>query len=232
MYFIMLNKLAFYTVFMGNNSNWANIVPNRPPLEFDSYFYTNNLDTFNQATNKGWTTIFVDKEIQPNDVESAMDAKIFKACPHLLDELKNYEFTCYLDTKIVITDYTKIITIITNIENNILYAIPKHPYEYHSVWDEFNLAMGVAKYRLQKDKSEMYIKKNLVNGYFQEYIPHHFTTQFIIRKNSELTSQMNEMWYNHIVDCGIECQISFSFIQQIYANNILPLDNKCCYYNL
>lgn len=231
----MSNKLAFYTVFMGSNYNWANIVPNRPPPEFDSYFYTNNMDTFHRASNQGWTCIFINKEIQNGNLESAMDAKIYKACPHLLDELKKYEFTCYLDTKIVITDYTKITEVIDQIENNadnqISYALPKHTCDYHNVWDEFNLAMIYDKYRLQKEKNETYIQKQLQNG-FNEYIPHHFTTQFIIRKNSELTSQINETWYNHILECGIECQISFSFVQQLYLNHILPLDNRFCYYNL
>lgn len=231
----MSNKLCFYTVFIGSNYNWANIVPDRPPQEFDSYFYTNNNDTLHLAKEKGWTTIFVNKEIREDNLESAMDSKIFKACPHLLDELKKYEFTCYLDSKIVICDYTKIVDVISEIEKNtdknILCALPKHSCDYHSVWDEFHLAMMFDKYRLQKEKNELYIQKKLENG-FNEYIPHHFTTQFIIRKNTDLTSKINEMWYNDILECGIECQISFSFVQQLYINHILPLDNKFCYYNL
>jgi len=41
-------------------------------------------------------------------------------------------------------------------------------------------------------------------------------TGFILRKNSDMTNKINEIWFEHIKQCGIECQISFFFIYQMY----------------
>jgi hypothetical protein len=58
----------------------------------------------------------------------------------------------------------------------------------------------------------------------------HFTTNCILRdmRHPEIAA-LNETWYQHILNCGIECQVSFFFVAQIFKNiSILPEHHLLC----
>jgi hypothetical protein len=91
---------------------------------------------------------------------------------------------------------------------------------FKNVWEEFNESMKMEQYKNEKDKYIQYINKNLNNGLLAE-TENHYLTGFIIRDNNNpIVKEINKTWYDHILECGIECQISFSFIQQIYSQYI------------
>jgi hypothetical protein len=111
----LIDIIAFYTCFLGNDNHCANII-NQPPLYldttindkdvyYDSYYFTNNINTFNKLENTNWIRVFVDIPIKNNDIDNAMDSKIIKACPNLLNVLNKYKITCYFDSKININSY-------------------------------------------------------------------------------------------------------------------------------
>ena len=100
--------------------------------------------------------------------------------------------------------------------------IPIHPFlNTNSVWNEFNESLKQERYKLEKIKYENYIYKQMIYG-LTDYMSNsnHYTTHLIIRKNNDIIRELNSKWYEHIQECGIECQISFYFIQQIYKNFI------------
>ena len=49
------------------------------------------------------------------------------------------------------------------------------------------------------------------------------------KKKNVLTNKINDLWFEHIKECGIECQISFFFISQLYSDYIRPIESYECY---
>ena len=122
----------------------------------------------------------------------------------------------------------KVLELIPTLENSDkIIALSKHDRsnEFTSVWDEFNLAMIYDKYRLEEDRNMAYITKQLENG-FSEKIDVHFCSTVTVKKKCDKMIEFDELWYSHIQECGIECQISLSFIQQKYIDYICVLESK------
>lgn len=85
--------------------------------------------------------------------------------------------------------------------------------------------MQYSKYNLQKEQAKDYINKQLSLG-FKENIDHIYCSGFRLIKMCPMMEEMGELWYTHIKECGIECQISFQFIEQLYSQYIIPLEYK------
>lgn len=225
---VQSTELVFYTCFFGNNENWANLIPDVPSEKYNCFYFTNNIDTWKRVSTTKWKPIFIDVPIKNNNTQSAFDSKHLKSCPHLYEMLNVYDYICYFDSKHNVN--------VDLIERWVLFLkhspfsiiLPKHPCHFKSVWEEFNLSMTIDKYSEEKDKCLAYIEKQLNNN-FKEKVNHHLTTQFIIRKNNNTTQELNEMWYEHIKEGGIMCQISFFFVQQMYENIIFPIQYQDCY---
>ena len=222
--YLIKKKIVFYTCFFGGNNNIANIIQAPPSQIYDCYYFSNNLDTLNSLKNTNWIPIFVNIPIKDSDTDNAMDSKELKACPQHFDVLNNYKYNCYFDSKIIV-DENKVINMIDTILSNTdyLYIIPKHQFVKPNVWNEYNEALKQKRYEIEKDKYKNYILNQLHNGLLAEDNVH-YTTHFIIRKKSKKTHEINELWFKHIKECGIECQISFFFIQQIYKKYIYPIE--------
>lgn len=227
-----MKSLAFYSCFFGSDTNWALVIPKIPSNAHDCYFYTNNSKMVEKLKDTDWKVIYISSiPIHNCNVRDALEAKYFKACPHRLHELQKYDYTCYSDSKINVNG-NKVKELIEFIEaNNKLCSFPLHPCNFKNIWGEFNLAMKYPKYFSQKNSNLTFINEYLKKGY-SEFIENHYYTGFILRKHCETITKMNEEWYDAILKCGIECQISFSFIQQNYKNYIFNLPFKNCFDNV
>lgn len=217
-------KIIFYTCFFGNDRNEAYKIPEIPSLQYECYYFTNNINIYNELKKTKWISIFIkDIPIKNNLVKDAFDSKLFKSCPHLLKQLQDCDYTCYFDSKINIS-CDRCLQHIENMNKlNKLMLLPKHPFIKNNVWDEYNEAITHSKYNIEKNNYTKYINHQLTENK-QVSMPIHYTTQFIIRKNCNTVNTINETWYKHIKDCGIMCQISFFFIQQIFNEYILDID--------
>jgi len=222
-------KIAFYTLFFGNDANWANLIPHVPSEHHDCYYFTNNQQTYNKVTWSKWSYIFMDHiPIHNDDVKDAMSTKEMKACPHRFPILDQYDYTVYFDSKNFL-DADKIIKLIEDLDHSNSHMIlPEHSCHFHNVWDEYNLCLKYPKYASQQTQYKAYLDKYLQLG-FTEHINTHYTTHLIIRKKSDTTREINETWFRHIQECGIECQISFSIVQQLYQDTIQPIEYLSCY---
>jgi hypothetical protein len=79
------------------------------------------------------------------------------------------------------------------------------------------------RYAIDKQRYKKYIVKQLARGYNEE-VETHFQTGFIIRKGD--CRDINEAWFKDIQEAGIECQISFFFVQQMFPGAIVPPSAK------
>jgi hypothetical protein len=220
--------IVFYTCFFGNDSNWANLIPSCPTTKYPCYYFTNNPNTFAKLSGTNWIPIFLnDFEIKHDMVESAFQAKLLKSCPHKFDIINKHKYNCYFDSKHNV-DADKIEKWVEFLENNKYEIIlPKHPLNFTCVWEEYNLAMQYEKYAKEGGKSKQYIESQL--NTLSDKVDYHLATQFIIRKNTSKISELNEVWYTHIIECGIMCQLSFFFIQQLYKEYVYPIAYQDCY---
>ena len=218
--------LCFYTCYFGGNSNYSNLIPPIPSLQYDCYYFTNNTTTYDKLENTEWKRVFVDDIPIHNDaILDTMNTKELRACPHRFDILNNYEYICWFDTKLQLFE-----NVILNYVDELKYDDDKaiclsiHPFsnKYTSVWDEYNTALQYPRYALQKDMYKNYIDKKLLEGY-SEKIDIFFCGGFSIRKNCQHTRAFNEYWFENIKECGIEDQISLQFAQQKFNNIIIPI---------
>ena len=144
--------------------------------------------------------------------------------PHRFDELNNYDYTFYIDDKIIpsISKIENSIKIL-NISNGSL-GIRAHPWLKGNNLYEFGESMGQLRYKKEWDRTISYINSSIKEGYNLNC--QMFWTSAILRnmKHSD-TSLINKMWYEHILKCGANCQISFNFISQKFNSIIiLPQD--------
>uniref|UniRef100_A0A6C0J5X3 DUF616 domain-containing protein n=1 Tax=viral metagenome TaxID=1070528 RepID=A0A6C0J5X3_9ZZZZ len=215
-------NLAFYTCFYGSNNNPAFIIPNIPSTKYKCYYYTNNKTIFENLKNSKWIRIFDNKPTNDDLIESCMIGKHVKSMPHKYNELKDYDYVCFFDSKLSNINEIFVETFIIKyfIEENYALLLRKHWFINNKVWDEFNCSMGQERYRLESEKYKSYIYNQINNG-LKDTIDNHSDCGFLIRnmKHTKMI-EINETWYNHIQNCGIQDQISFFFINQLFSNYI------------
>ena len=225
-------NLAFYTYFFGTNDNPAFAIPNVPYLKYKCYYYTNNKTIFEKLKETEWICIFIDIEFKDDVFEPNMYGKHLKAMPQEYQELKDYDYLCFFDSKINNLNVNFIEDNIHKyfIDDNKALILRLHEFiTGYNVWSEFYLSMHQPRYHIDHDKYLNYINKQLNIGFNAEDY-YHCNTGFLIRnmKHTKII-ELNSTWYNHIQECGIQCQISFFFIKQLFKDYIVPIDGKLIY---
>jgi len=219
---LYLNKtkvdLAFYTCFYGGDNNPAFKIPEMPSLNYDCYYYTNNLTILDKLKNTKWIGVYDDKPITHNYLESSMVSKHIKALPNEYKELSTYSYVCYLDSKLNKVDEKFVERIIIKyfVERDYAILLREHWYLDNNVWNEYYEGIKQERYRVEKDKYQAYIKKQLDNG-LSEVTERHSATGFLIRnmKHTKM-NEINRTWYEHIQESGILDQIPFFFVKQLF----------------
>lgn len=222
-----MKKLAYYTCYFGNTINYSRLIPPLPSIKYDCYYFTNDIDIYNSLEKTCWKRILCsDIQVHDCNIKNTMETKILRTCPHKFNVLNDYEYLCWFDSKLKLYE-NKIEELMSQLSNNEdkIIVLSKHPCsnKFKSVWDEFNLAMEFDRYSLQKEQNINYIKQQIKNG-FSEKINIHFCGGWSLRKKCEKLKEFGEEWYSHILECGIEDQISLQFVQQKYIDNIIPVE--------
>jgi len=211
-------KLAFYAYFYGSTENLAFKIPDIPSENYNCYYYTNNATMLEKLKETKWIGVFDDKPSNDDLIESNMIGKYIKSCPHKFKELQDYDYVCYLDSKLGQANIPLIEEFINTyfIEQNFAICLRQHWYIPNSVWDEYNESMWQHRYRLESDKYTNYINGQIAKG-LNAFTENHCATGVILRnmKHTKI-NEINETWYRHIQECGIQCQISFFFVKQLF----------------
>jgi hypothetical protein len=107
------------------------------------------------------------------------------------------------------------------LDNNYAILLRKHGFVGNSVWEEYNESMLQLRYRKQRDQYLEYIKKYLDSG-LSDKVKVHSACGFLIRNmKHEKINEINNKWYEHIQECGIQDQISFFFVKQFFDENFI-----------
>jgi hypothetical protein len=217
-------NLAFYTYFYGSNNNPSFLIPELPSLKYDCYFFTNNINIIQHLNNTKWIVIFDNKITNDDVIQSCMVAKHIKVCPHEYDELKKYDYLCSFDNKCkkVNENFVENYIECYFINNNFALLLREHWFLKPNIWNEYNESILQERYRLESNKYKSYIENNINNG-FNEITEYHCACGFLIRNmRHPKTIELNNMWYQHIQECGIQDQISFFFVKQLFKQYIYP----------
>jgi hypothetical protein len=150
-----------------------------------------------------------------------MSSKKIRCSPFEFSPLQNYDYICWFDNKLTVYSdkVENIIYKLDNLDKSIVFS--KHPYsdKYSTIWDEYNLAITYEKYAKEKEQYENYIIKNLKeNKVFDSLF---LCGGFRIMKNNDISKVFGIDWYENILECGIEDQISLYFVAQNYKEQLL-----------
>jgi hypothetical protein len=210
-------KFAVYSTFFGA-SKAKTFNKRKTDSNFDHFFISNNHNVLKVATYMGWQPIYLDLPVSSNRILSAQQSKIPKALPHLFPALKQYDSHLYIDDKLAFNAQKLYKLSETLIQKKQSVMIREHPSLTKNILNEMAVAMIQPRYQAQRDQITDYIDGQIKNG-LSLCVDHLFWTSAIIRntKHSD-TKIINEQWYEGILDCGIECQISFDFIAQKYKS--------------
>jgi hypothetical protein len=208
-------NLAYYTAYIGNNLNEACKIPPIPSDIYDCYYYTNNPLIYEKLKKTSWIPRFVEMEMTDDSTKSNFLFKSFKTCPHNYEDLIKYDYLIYMDSKLGKINEDVIFNILNNEMNNYDMILREHPFIQNKVLDEFHESMKQQRYFVQKEQIENYINKQLGLG-LKDTISEHAACGFVIRKMNENTKKIGEEWLKHIQECGIQDQISFFFVRQLF----------------
>lgn len=208
--------LAYYSGFCGTNSNITNQIPKPPSDIYDCYYYTNNLDIYDQLKSTKWIRKFIYIEPSEDYNTSNFHCKHIKVCPHKYTDLQKYTYLVWLDSKIGKLNEDVVSNIISeySLDNDMMLRV--HPWLDGSVWLEVDSSLKQERYIPLYDQMHDYINKQLDKGH-KDTTDWHVACGIIIRKMTKKSTKINEKWYRHIIKCGIQDQISFFFVKQLFS---------------
>jgi hypothetical protein len=213
---------AIYTTYCGHSKN-RTFKPWEISADTDYFFVSNNQSVLKEAEPYGWKPIYLPLEVFENKVFSAYQAKIGKAIPHIFPALARYRYLMYVDDKIKFRSLQ--LPRLVPLMGNGLFSIGirEHNFLKKNVLQEFAEALGQKRYKVLRDHMIAFITKSLDSGL--DLQPERiYWTSAILRDNLHKdTIRINEDWYKAILECGINCQLSFNFIAQRYESiAVLP----------
>jgi hypothetical protein len=223
--------LAFYTVFITSDLNdfiaYHSRVPSftPPSTVHDCYFYTNSKHIYEALKDTKWIPILLEFTLDSSKsnehfLQDTLFAKHIKAMPHLYKELTKYEYTFYFDATVKKINVEKIEQLATS---SLRFKI--NPSISYGVIEELHQACLQPRYAAQREQYETYIEKQLVKGLTAKTDTQLLST-FILRKmNDPEVIRFNEVWHEHILECGIECQIALFFVAQLFPGLITEFDD-------
>jgi hypothetical protein len=214
--------LVFYTYFYGNNKNPAYKIPKLPSTNYKCYFYTNNKTMLKKLKTTKWIAIYDNKPVSNDYNTSNMQGKYIKSLPHEFKELHTHDYVCYLDTKLPHVNIDIVINLIDTyfVKQNYAMLLRKHWFINNKVWDEYEESIKQARYKLESEKYKQYIATQFAQG-LSDTIENHAACGFIIRNMKHKNiNDINSTWYSHIQQCGVQDQISFFFVQQLFPDYI------------
>ena len=223
-------NLAFYTCFYGANNNAAYKIPNVPSKQYDCYYFSNNRDLLNQLENTSWIAVYdeTNKPVTEDAIQSCMFGKDVKVRPEVYSQIASYDYLVFLDSKLGQVSEAFIENMIDSvfINKNYAFALRKHTFIKDSVWNEYDESMKQERYVTQKDQYLSYIHQQLEDGLSAETSVHCQCSLLIRNMKHPKITEIDDTWYHHIQKCGIQDQISFFFVKQLFENDIYPFDES------
>ena len=219
-------NLAIYSTYCGSSEN-SSFKKKLVDKTIDHFFISNNEKILKKVQKFGWKPIFLNQKVSKDPILSAYQAKIAKTMPHKFSELTNYDYTFYIDDKLIPNTIKVQSSIDILNKSNSCLGIRSHPWLRDNVLYEFGESLIQPRYKFEWAKTVNYITNIIKKGYKLE-CQMYWTSAILRNMKHKDAVTLNEIWYDHINKCGIDCQISFNFISQKF-NTIAILPKDICY---
>jgi hypothetical protein len=215
-------NLAFYTCFYGSNNNAAFVIPELPSFKHPCFYYTNNKSILETLKGTTWIGVWDDVQTTEDLVECSYVAKHVRVKTSEYKELQDYDYTCFLDSKLQKVNELFVEDLIAEyfIEKDYVMLLREHYCVSGNVWEEGYTSLGQPRYFSQAQMMFDYMKCQIAKGFNQITEQHGLTGLLIKNMKHERSRELEEVWYEHIQACGIECQISFFFVKQLFEGQI------------
>lgn len=92
------------------------------------------------------------------------------------------------------------------------------------VWKEYKRAIEQPRYLHFRSEMKTYIREQSSLGFATEGVPHFQTSFILYNMKHPNTTLIQKLWYRRIQRVGIQCQIAFFFVSQLYHDNIKIFD--------
>jgi hypothetical protein len=212
-----MSDIAVYSTYCGSTNNKTLFERHADP-RYPHFFVSNNEEILELVSSLGWNPIQLHEPVYDDIRISSKQAKIAKIIPHTLPFIKDFEYTLYIDDKIGFN--TDIIedNIDALIENDSPMSLRKHQYLSPNVFVEIGESMVQQRYYEQLDQMAKYAVDQVKRGYSVDHNVLYTTSAIFRNMRHKLVDDINDLWYQHMLRCGIECQTSFFFIAQRYPS--------------
>jgi len=194
------------------------------PLPGHSYFITNINELKHRVHKAGWRPlhISVDGFNMSDSVDIALAGKRMKVFPQKCLPTNNgtaYNIIVWFDNKFDINE-PAVSDVIQRLDSRIGVYMHKHPFLCCGADVEYKESMHQKRYFWGKAMVLRYMEEEVSLG-FKLHGERHFQTGVIIYnlRNPD-TLKIQNLWMEHIMRCGIQCQISFYFIAQRFPKSI------------
>ena len=212
----------------------------RKPSKYDGYFITNNRWVYYRLKLTKWKPVFIENTLNrlfdnPSEelIETFKNIKridkiaknyfFTKACKSL--KLypqkfipKTYDYIVWFDNKFDVNVNGTIQTI-KNWNPNVSMMLHRHPF-LNNISEEFKESMLQKRYIVDKENYLNYIEKNISKDLSAEHYNHFQCGYLLYNMNHSDTIRIQKTWHEHIKKCGINDQISFNFVAQIFKDII------------
>ena len=186
---------------------------NQPKVIYDGYDYICFTDEVRQERIGIWQIRKIPSDLQ----DKIRLSRYLKINPHKV--LSNYRYSVYIDSNILILDDYLLNRVETEIKNNSLIALSKHPENREDIYEE---AAYVMKYRRAKFSDvKQQVKYLLKKGYPRR--TGMYENNIIFRQhNHKDIIKLDEDWWNIYMRFTYRDQLSFAYV--LWNNNIIPAD--------
>ena len=200
------------------------------PLNYNCYFFSNNMDIKEEVENKKWKFIYVNMKLSSDEVISSCNSKYIKFLIFLNDfsEFKKYKSILYFDHKLFVKeeDIDKLIN--NSIEDNHKYniIIRKHENSHKSISSEIEVALNQERYLRNMNKTkELIINKINKNEIKDEVeICNTGLIFYVNYQDSDIINMLNNVYNTCINLQQPECQIIWAIYSQNYLHKIKTIN--------
>jgi hypothetical protein len=158
-------------------------------------------------------------------IEAAAASKILKVFPQrYANAVEDHEFVVWVDSKYAVNTEAVELTVAQWPHGKALLARPHLMFAdatgCGSARSEFKEAMKHERYRRQKARIVSYMAEQGAAGLASDGHRHFATGLLLWRLGQPGCATLQDTWHGHIGKCGIECQISFCYIAQLFEERV------------
>lgn len=216
-------QIAFGTVYIGEETD-INIP--KVPQQNDSYFITNRKELFPKISRAGWQPVFVNIptidtiDLVEKQIYYTTACKEYRVFPQKYLQ-KKFDYIVMFDNKFNVNVSGTYKTIYKPLLN----AISVHRHIFikpgEGIKKEFKKCIKYQqRYKRQESQYKKYIEEQKKLGLSINHNKHYQLGYVIYNMNHSKITKIQNTWMKHINKCGINDQISFNFIGQIYDEYI------------